>query len=590
MYPYLFNIHRSTTKCRREARSGAAAAADDCLALGGGQSKGRPSCVFVFPKCKNTMGYNYYCPNNIEVRSAEEKKEEANGSGYCGTYGYGYGDAVALRHQHHHRATLDGRTTSLECSLNSLQIDARQFHTPQQQQQSNILSSAANASEIHHPTLPLAAAAAHQHHYHHTTVPFSPTAPALFSFGRTVAMPSLLATTTATSDPTIIAASTTTPPTLLPTLPASLHAMTSIIVPHTPTVTTTGLPTPVPTIHHSHHHQQHQQQTTIFPSQIISIPPYIPPTPSTWACPTTIPTALTVQDRPLVPPIYNGINPNYPNAQLLHAHPPIFIVENFLTAAECDFLIDASTDALGPAPVVGKGGGEVSPSRTSSTCYLAREDLPEYIRKVCLLTGQPPEHCELPQVGRYLPSQQYLQHFDAFDIGNEDGRRFASNGGQRIVTVLVYLNDVPRGGATSFPNLNLVVQPRRGMALIFFPSTLDGLLDKMALHAALPAVDVKYVSQVWIRQSKYEGQPSKRLPMPMGPGWQEMRDVMMAAQAQSGLLVEQQQQQQQQQHHLAQHQLQQQHHLAHHVQQHLQQGQLQQHEHGLQHGFVQMKI
>ena len=62
---------------------------------------------------------------------------------------------------------------------------------------------------------------------------------------------------------------------------------------------------------------------------------------------------------------------------MLHAHPPIFCVYDFLSPAECDFLIEAASDAFGPAPVVGKGQGEVSPSRTSSTCYLAREDLPE---------------------------------------------------------------------------------------------------------------------------------------------------------------------------------------------------------------------
>jgi len=244
----------------------------------------------------------------------------------------------------------------------------------------------------------------------------------------------------------------------------------------------------------------------------MTIPHYVPPIPATWGA--QLPT-LSVQDRPLVPPVYNGINPNYPGAQLLHAHPPIFVVDNFLNSAECDFLIENANDAFGPAPVVGKGSGEVSPSRTSSTCYLAREDLPEYLRKISLLTGKPAEHCELPQVGRYYPNQQYLQHFDAFDLSNDDGRRFAANGGQRTVTVLVYLNDVPRGGATSFPSLNIKVQPRRGMALVFFPSTLDGLLDKMVLHAAEPAVDIKYVSQVWIRQSNYEGTPSKRLAEPL---------------------------------------------------------------------------
>jgi len=103
-----------------------------------------------------------------------------------------------------------------------------------------------------------------------------------------------------------------------------------------------------------------------------------------------------------------------------------------------------------------------------------------------------------------LPAQQYLQHFDAFDLSNEDGRRFAQNGGQRIITVLVYLNDVQVGGSTFFPIINLNIQPRRGMALVFFPATVDGFLDKSVLHAALPAVSVKYVMQVWIRQGKYD--------------------------------------------------------------------------------------
>ena len=166
---------------------------------------------------------------------------------------------------------------------------------------------------------------------------------------------------------------------------------------------------------------------------------------------------MTVQDRPHVPPVFNGVNPNYPGLRVLNTNPPVFAVDNFLTPLECQFLVTVAGDSFGPAPVVGKGAGEVSASRTSSTCYLAREDLPDYMRKVSLLTGKPIEHMELPQVGRYFPTQQYLQHFDAFDTSTEDGLRFAANGGQRTVTVLVYLNDVPRGGSTRFPALNSLI-------------------------------------------------------------------------------------------------------------------------------------
>lgn len=221
----------------------------------------------------------------------------------------------------------------------------------------------------------------------------------------------------------------------------------------------------------------------------------------------------TVQDRPpdAPPPVFNGVNPDYPGLRVLSSDPPVFAVDDFLSPAECDFLINAASDSLQTAPVVGRGAGEVTQARTSSTCFLAREDLPEYIDKISALTGKPPEHCELPQVGRYLQSQQYQAHYDAFDLGTEDGQRVAEKGGQRTVTVLVYLNDVERGGETQFPSLKLNVRPKRGKAVVFFPATVDGCLDRRLLHAALPAVDVKYVSQVWVRQGHHDGVPSKRL-------------------------------------------------------------------------------
>jgi prolyl 4-hydroxylase len=254
--------------------------------------------------------------------------------------------------------------------------------------------------------------------------------------------------------------------------------------------------------------------------------------PQLFPAPQQVPPVMPAIVPPI--PVYNGVNPSYPGLHVLNSSPPVFCVDNFLSPEECDFLIASSLDSFAPAPVVGKGAGEVSETRTSSTCYLAREDLPLYMNKIMALTGKPLDHCELPQIGRYLPSQKYLQHFDAFDLGDEHGRRFASNGGQRTVTVLVYLNDVINGGHTAFPSLNLEVTPRRGMAIVFFPATIDGYLDKMALHAALPAVDTKFVSQVWIRQGNYEGQPSKHLEYKMdNVGVQQMQQALA-----SGVMVQ----------------------------------------------------
>ena len=211
------------------------------------------------------------------------------------------------------------------------------------------------------------------------------------------------------------------------------------------------------------------------------------------------------------PEKYLPLNPFFPGIAEVCVNPPIYTVANFLSAEECDALIESARDHMTPAPVVGPGNGEVSVSRTSSTCYLAREDLPSVCTKVCALTGKPLEHLELPQVGRYRGGEFYKPHYDAFDTASPDGRRFAQNGGQRVATVLVYLNDVARGGETAFSKLGVRIAPRKGNALVFFPATLDGQLDQHYLHAAEPAVDPKWVSQIWIRQRAYNGLASVRI-------------------------------------------------------------------------------
>ena len=76
---------------------------------------------------------------------------------------------------------------------------------------------------------------------------------------------------------------------------------------------------------------------------------------------------------------------------------------------------------------------------------------------------------------------------------------FFAQGGQRVATVLCYLNDVARGGATAFPKLGLEVQPKRGRCLLFFPGHLDGRMDERVLHSATPAIDEKWVVQQWVR-------------------------------------------------------------------------------------------
>lgn len=82
-------------------------------------------------------------------------------------------------------------------------------------------------------------------------------------------------------------------------------------------------------------------------------------------------------------------------------------------------------------------------------------------------------------VNRYEVGQEYHVHADAGPYQ------------PRVISALVYLNDVESGGETYFPNFNLAVTPKEGR-LVIFPS------NYAYAHAALPPHSgVKYSAAFW---------------------------------------------------------------------------------------------
>ena len=67
----------------------------------------------------------------------------------------------------------------------------------------------------------------------------------------------------------------------------------------------------------------------------------------------------------------------------------------------------------------------------------------------------------------------------------------------RAVSLLVYLNDVARGGSTYFPKLGVDVRPRKGMGLLFMPSYTNGQPDPRVLHEGRPCIDDKWLCTQW---------------------------------------------------------------------------------------------
>ena len=188
----------------------------------------------------------------------------------------------------------------------------------------------------------------------------------------------------------------------------------------------------------------------------------------------------------------------YSSARCVHNDPLVFEIDNFLATSVCDRMM-GDADTKGVSVHSRTFSSATTAARTSTTWYMAYQDVPEFLSAANALTGIPMENYEEPQIVRYEMGQQFSWHCDAIPTSLlHDGM-----GGQRRATLLVYLNSPELGGATSFRQLGIEVTPKQGKALLFFPSDKHGNPDDRTEHAGTPAFDTKYIAQVWMHQRAY---------------------------------------------------------------------------------------
>jgi 2OG-Fe(II) oxygenase superfamily len=230
---------------------------------------------------------------------------------------------------------------------------------------------------------------------------------------------------------------------------------------------------------------------------------------------------------------YMPVDLDYPGLRIHHLDPPVFTVDDFFTSEECQRMREAALGTgrmiqskVGAGNVHGDATVAAASARRTSTSVLVDDKLladhPNLVpstadlqAKGMILVGGgetdqqtdvnkpwgkagklpgPRQYCyEGLQVTQYEQGQYFMEHEDAFpvDLARE-------NGFNRHATLLVYLNNVPKGGETRFDFLNLSLGPSEGRALLFFPSFSDGTPDVRTLHTATTAVDYKIVTQQWI--------------------------------------------------------------------------------------------
>jgi len=199
-------------------------------------------------------------------------------------------------------------------------------------------------------------------------------------------------------------------------------------------------------------------------------------------------------------------DPNAPWIENLGWKPRAFLFHNFITPEECQTIIELGQRNISKSLVVSdKGTGVESKARTSNGVFLVgafmtKSPLLRYMeKKIAQWTQIPVENGEAFYLLKYEEGQQYKAHNDWFP----DEKIKDDVQGNRMATVLIYLQPATEGGNTVFPNTNIRVSPKAGDALLFYDLTPTGEGDTNSFHAGEPVIKgSKWALTKWIRQKK----------------------------------------------------------------------------------------
>lgn len=187
--------------------------------------------------------------------------------------------------------------------------------------------------------------------------------------------------------------------------------------------------------------------------------------------------------------------------------PRLVLLGSLFSDAECEELIAAARPRLqrSETAVTAPGGDSISSVRTSDGMFFARGETPLVTRleaRIARLVNWPVSRGEGLQVLHYLPGTEYQAHYDYFDPDGASTPAILQRGGQRVATLIVYLNEPEQGGATFFPDVGLSVLPRRGHAVFFAYDRAHP--DTGSLHAGEPVEQgEKWIVTKWLREADH---------------------------------------------------------------------------------------
>ena len=197
---------------------------------------------------------------------------------------------------------------------------------------------------------------------------------------------------------------------------------------------------------------------------------------------------------------------NAPRPRVLSEGPAIFAIEGFVAPAVCDWMIARAEALAEPAlvydPETGEGRRESVRTNAAARFELERMDVVLALvrERIARAAGLPVPGLEWTQVLHYAVGQTFDWHVDWLDPATPGYAADLAAGGQRIATLLVFLNDDFEGGETAFEAGGLRHRGRKGDALLWANTLPDGSIDPRTRHAGLPPTKgEKWVLSQWLR-------------------------------------------------------------------------------------------
>ena len=195
-------------------------------------------------------------------------------------------------------------------------------------------------------------------------------------------------------------------------------------------------------------------------------------------------------------------------------NPRISIIRECLQPEACDWLMTACRPRLQRSAVYDPqtGGNRVEGARSNSQVAF---DVLNASLVIMMLRARieaslnaPRTKLELTTLLHYDVGEEFTPHYDYFDPANPTYAREIARRGQRIATVLIYLNDDFEGGETEFPKIGLRHKGRKGDALLFWNVDAAGAPDPLSFHAGRPPTrGEKWVISQWIRTEGAQDSP-----------------------------------------------------------------------------------